>query len=80
MFAFAIWDAERRQLLLARDRLGVKPLYYFDDGQRLIFASEIKAILRHPAVSAALNPQGLSHFLSLKSMGEYRSNTCLAGY
>ncbi len=66
MFAFAIWDAERRRLFLARDRLGIKPLYYFDDGQRLIFASEIKAILRHPAVSAAINPQGLSHFLSLK--------------
>ncbi len=66
MFAFAIWDSERRRLFLARDRLGIKPLYYFDDGQRLIFASEIKAILRHPAVSAEINPQGLSHFLSLK--------------
>ncbi|MDA0747993.1 MAG: asparagine synthetase B, partial [bacterium] len=44
MFAFGLWDARKRRMLLARDHFGVKPLYYFHDGQRLIFASELKAI------------------------------------
>lgn len=47
IFAFAIWDRDRGELFLARDHVGVKPLYYFWDGQRFIFASEIKAILKH---------------------------------
>ena len=66
MFGFAVWDKRKRQLLLARDRLGIKPLYYTQAGGRLIFASEIKAILQHPSVKAALNTEGLNNFLSLK--------------
>ena len=48
MFAIAIWDDARRQMFLARDQLGVKPLYYFADHERFVFASEIKAILQDP--------------------------------
>jgi len=66
MFAFAVWDASRQRLLLARDRLGIKPLYYMEHRGRLIFASEIKAILQHPEVKAGLDMEALSHFLALK--------------
>jgi asparagine synthase (glutamine-hydrolysing) len=66
MFGFAVWDAHRRRLFLARDRLGIKPLYYTVSGGRLIFASEIKAILQHPSVEARLDAEALSSFLSLK--------------
>ena len=66
MFGFALWDARRRRLFLARDRLGIKPLYYADLDGRLVFGSEIKAILRHPDVPARPDLLGLSDFLSLK--------------
>lgn len=66
MYAFALWDARRQRLLLVRDRLGIKPLYYTQVDGKLIFGSEIKALLQHPAVQPRLDPEGLSNFLSLK--------------
>ncbi|HEC22990.1 MAG TPA: asparagine synthase (glutamine-hydrolyzing) [Chloroflexi bacterium] len=64
MFALAIWDERKRQLFLARDRIGIKPLYYTVAGGQFIFASEIKAILQHPAVRRSVDEEALYHFLS----------------
>src|SRR5262249_12309480 len=63
-FGIAIWDAERERLVLARDRAGVKPLYFYLDNGRFIFGSEIKAILQHPAVTAEVNEEALFHYLT----------------
>ena len=64
MFAFALWDERRGQLLLARDRLGQKPLVYHDDGSRLAFASELQGLLEAPGVPRALCPQALDDYLT----------------
>ena len=64
MFAFAVWDEPARTLLLARDRLGEKPLYYHRDDGRLAFASEVKAILTDPAVARRISPPGLANYLA----------------
>lgn len=63
MFAFAIYDAKAGRLLLARDRIGIKPLYWFDNGHSFIFASEIKALLEHPDVPRRLDRRKLGEYL-----------------
>ena len=64
MFALAIWDGRKRELWLARDRLGKKPLYYFHDGSRLIFGSEIKCILAYPNAPRVLDRSVLPLYLT----------------
>ena len=64
MFAFALWDARRGRLFAARDRLGIKPLYWTLRDDTLLFASEIKALLRHPGARAELDEESLHHYLT----------------
>jgi asparagine synthase (glutamine-hydrolysing) len=64
MFAFAVWDERRKQLLLGRDRLGIKPLYYADLGDRIVFASELKAILQLPGVDPRLDWSAVNHLFT----------------
>ena len=66
MFAFAIWDARKRRLFLARDRLGKKPVYYHLGKERLVFGSEIKSLLRDPGVPRELDEDALDAYLSLR--------------
>ncbi len=73
MFAVAIWDAKRRRLLLYRDRIGKKPLYYCRSGNQLIFASEIKALLVHARISREPDFRALFHYFSLKHISAPRT-------
>jgi asparagine synthase (glutamine-hydrolysing) len=73
MFSFALWDATRRRLLLARDRVGVKPLYVYQDDEKLLFGSEPKAILAHPDVTPSLDPEALEDYLAFGAVFGPRS-------
>ncbi|MBO8188076.1 asparagine synthase (glutamine-hydrolyzing) [Streptomyces spirodelae] len=64
MFAFAVWDPRSRQLLLARDRLGIKPLYYARTAHGLLFGSEPKALLAHPSLECVVDAEGLAELLA----------------
>jgi asparagine synthase (glutamine-hydrolysing) len=68
MFAFALWDEDRKRLLLARDHLGIKPLYYTVYGGKLAFASEMKALLALPSVSREILPEALRLYLATGSI------------
>jgi asparagine synthase (glutamine-hydrolysing) len=73
MFAFAIWDTRTKKLFLARDRVGKKPLFYFRDGERFVFASEIKAILTDPFVPKIPDPKSIDHFLAFGYIPGFRT-------
>jgi asparagine synthase (glutamine-hydrolysing) len=68
MFAFAVWDNATRTLFLARDRVGKKPLYYFVDGERLIFASELKGVVQDSLLERRVNPEALDSYLTFRTV------------
>ena len=73
MFAFALWDCRQRRLVLARDRVGIKPLYVYRDGEKLLFGSELKAILAHPQVERQVDAEALEDYLALGCVPGKRS-------
>lgn len=77
MFAIAIWDRKNDCLLLVRDRMGVKPLFYHYNGNQIIFASEIKSILKHPAYHKEVNPAALYAYFSFQQICS--PNTAFSG-
>lgn len=70
MFAFAFWNNAEKELILCRDRLGIKPLYYYYDGEKIIFSSEIKGILSSGLVEAKLNYSALDDYLGYRYVRE----------
>src|SRR5439155_26609697 len=66
MFAFAIWDRRQKRLLLVRDRLGIKPVYYYASKDFFVFASEIKSLLEHPAVPREVDRESVDLYLTLR--------------
>lgn len=73
MFAFALWDKVKRQLILARDRFGVKPLYIWVQGKQVVFGSEIKAILKYPGYTMGVNPEALDEYFTFQNL--FRTHT-----
>ncbi len=76
MFAFAIWDRSSRSLFIARDRLGIKPLYYRYDGTTLLFGSEIKTILAYPGVKPEFNRSTLAEYLAFGYIAGEQTYVC----
>lgn len=68
MFAFAVWDTREQRLHLVRDRYGIKPLYYWWNGHTMLFASEVKALLEHPEVSAKVSIEALNEYFSFQNI------------
>ncbi len=64
MYALAIWDKEKKELFIARDRLGIKPLYYWNDGKTFVFASEIRALLKSGLVPKKISSEALSDYVT----------------
>ena len=77
MFALAFWDRKHKQLLLARDRYGIKPLYYFQNEQKIVFGSEQKAILEQPAFDRKINKQALLEYFTFQNL--FTNQTLLEG-
>jgi len=73
MFAFALWDGRRQRLFVARDRMGIKPMYYCESGNGLIFGSEIKAILAYPSIDRRIDLVALNEYLSFEYVPSPRS-------
>ncbi len=73
MFAFVLWDKKKKKGYLVRDRYGVKPLYYFKDNKKLIVASEIKAILKHPNVKVELDYKALDEYITFQNIFSNRT-------
>lgn len=73
MFAFALWDRRRRRLLLARDHVGQKPLFVYRDAEKLVFGSELKAILAHPDVDRSIDPAAVEDYLAFGMVPGERS-------
>ena len=73
MFAFAVWDARARRLFLARDRLGIKPLYVYDGPEGMVFGSELKAVVTHPAVPMGWDLEAVDDFLTYEFVPTPRS-------
>jgi len=64
IFAFALWDAQKRELLVVRDGVGVKPLYYSENERGFLFASEMKAMLKEPSIERTIDPEAIHHYLT----------------
>src|SRR3954451_21992521 len=77
MFAVALWTESQKRLVLVRDRMGIKPLYYYRKGDDIYFGSELKAILEHPGVPRHLDPDALDTYLSLNYVAG--ANTLIRG-